>query len=165
LLTYVEKWVAQNQTESQIIAQLQAFCSNLGPLAPECNSFVATYAPQIITWIENKEPPATICAQIGACTSRKLARANAVKKLTQKRNEEQGVCQVCQLVVTYVEQLVSQNNTIAEIEQQVDAMCALLPSPINGACTSIVNQYLPQLVQWIISKEDPSTFCSSVGLC
>lgn len=166
--TYVEQWVAQNQTEAQIIAQLQSFCTNLGPLAPECNSFVATYAPQIISWAEKKETPQVICQQIGACTTaRKLVRANAVKQLqrSDKRSEEQGVCQVCELVVTYVEQLISQNNTVNEIEQKVDAMCALLPSPLNGVCVNLVNQYLPQLIQWILSKEDPTNFCTSVNLC
>jgi hypothetical protein len=36
-------------------------------------------------------------------------------------------------LIHLTDNLVGQNNTIAEIEQQVDAMCALLPSPINGA--------------------------------
>jgi len=167
VVTYVEKWVAQNQTEAQIIQQLQAFCANLGPLAPECSSFVATYAPQIITWLENKEPPSTICAQLGVCSSARsqLVRSKAVKTLKDKRNVEQGACQICQLVVTYVENLLQQNNTVQQIEQKVDAMCALLPSPINNLCTSIVNSYLPQLIQWIVNKEDPQAFCSSVDLC
>jgi hypothetical protein len=43
VVTYVEKWVAQNQTESQIIAQLQAFCSNLGPLAPEVSFLLYSF--------------------------------------------------------------------------------------------------------------------------
>jgi len=168
VVTYVEKWLAQNQTEAQIIAQLQAFCSNLGPLSPECSSFVASYAPQIISWLENKEPPSTICAQIGVCGSARrpqLLRSKAVKSLKDKRNVEQGACQICQLVVTYVENLLQQNNTVQEIEQKVDAMCALLPSPINNLCTSIVNSYLPQLIQWLVNKEDPQAFCSSVDLC
>jgi hypothetical protein len=58
--------------------------------------------------LENKEPPSTICAQLGVCTSvrkNKLARAHAVKTLKDKRNVEQGACQICQLVVTYVENL------------------------------------------------------------
>jgi saposin len=169
VVTYVEKWVAQNQTEQQIIQQLQAFCSNLGPLSPECSSFVSSYAPQIIAWLENKEPASTICAQLGVCSSvRKpqLFRANAVRNVKKdKRNVEQGACQICQLVVTYVENLIQQNNTVQEIEQKVDQMCTLLPSPINNLCTSIVNSYLPQLIQWLVNHENPQAFCSSVSLC
>lgn len=175
VITYVENWVAQNQTEAEIIAQLQSFCSNLGPLSPECSSLVATYAPQMIQWIENKESPTTFCAQVGVCSSLRLRRTPAVNQLprrTQRQakrdvaEETQGpVCQVCQLVITYVENLVAQNNTIAAIEAEVDQLCAALPSPLNGACTSLVNQYLPQMVQWIINKENPAAFCASVGLC
>jgi len=84
---------------------------------------------------------------------------------SQKREVEQGVCPVCQLVVTYVEQLIAQNSTIAEIEQQVDALCNMLPSPGNSLCVSLVATYLPQMIQWILNKENPQMFCQSVGLC
>jgi saposin len=181
VMTYVEQWVAQNQTEAEIVAQLQSFCNALGPLSPECSSLVATYAPQMIQWIENKEAPATFCTQIGVCSSNKvdhkIRRNPAVNQLPRKTQRQHahkrevveetqgGVCQVCELVMTYVEQLVAQNNTIAAIEAELDQMCAVLPSPLNSACTSIVNQYLPQMVQWIVNKENPATFCSTVGLC
>lgn len=99
----------------------------------------------MIQWIENRENPATFCAQVGLCTSAKvdkLRRNPAVNQLprrTQRAKREvaeetQGAaCQICQLVITYVEQLISQNNTIAAIEAEVDQMCAVLPSPLNSA--------------------------------
>jgi len=176
-IQYVEGYVAQNQTEAEIIAQLQTFCTALGPLAAECNSLVATYTPQMIQWINNKESPALFCTQVGVCSSIKVDRIRrnpAVNQLPRKTHkhkrevveETQGaVCQVCELVITYVEQLVAQNNTIASIEAELDQMCAVLPSPLNSACVSIVNQYLPQMVQWIVNKENPATFCATVGLC
>jgi len=179
-ITYVEEYVSQNQTEAEIVAQLQSFCGILGPLASECDSLIATYAPQMIQWIENKQSPATFCTEIGACSSvkvDKIRRNPAVNQLPRKTHrqpkhkreiveETQGaVCQVCELVITYVEQLVAQNNSIAAIEAEVDQMCTLLPAPLNSACVSVVNQYLPQMVQWILNKENPATFCSTVGLC
>jgi len=172
-IQYVEGYVAENQTEQEIIAQLQTFCSALGPLSAECQSLIATYAPQMIKWVQNNENPQTFCTQVGACTS-SLRRTPAVRQLPRKSKhskreiveETQGaVCQVCELVITYVEQLVSQNNTIAGIEAEVDQMCTVLPSPLSSACVSLVNQYLPQMVTWIVNKENPATFCSTVGLC
>lgn len=102
----------------------------------------------MIQWIENKENPATFCAQVGVCSSIKvdrLRRNPAVNQLPRRQRqakrevveETQGaVCQICQLVITYVEQLVAQNNTIAAIEAEVDQMCAVLPSPLNSAVCS-----------------------------
>jgi len=165
VVTYVEKYVEANQTEQEIITQLQALCSNFGPLQPECASFVASYAPQIIAWVIAKEPPATICAQLRVCSTPKLHARKHLQKHVEKRDVEQGACQICELIVTYVEQLVAQNNTISEIEQKIDALCALIPSPGSGICQTLVNGYLPQIINWVIKKESPQTVCSQVKAC
>jgi len=165
---YVEKWMAENSTEQSIIDRLEVFCSALGPASPECKSIVATYLPQLIAWIEAKESPLVFCSQVGLCTgetqsSVQQPRLNGLR--TQKRSEEQGACPICEMVVTYVEQLVAQNNTIAEIVAKVEEVCNLLPSPGSSFCDSLAQQYVPQLVQWILNKENPQNFCTSIGFC
>jgi len=178
VMTYIEQFVAQNSTEQSIITQLQSFRSILGPLQSECSSFVATYTPQAIEWIEKQEPPAAFCQQVGLCTSTlnrdlkqrkhfslKFPKVTQMEKRETSEEEQGGVCQVCQLVMSYVESFIGQNKTISSIEAELDQLCAILPSPLSGICTSVVNQYLPQMVQWLLNKESPSSFCSQVGLC
>jgi len=175
---YVEQWVQQNATEKVIIQRLQSFCSDIGPLQPECQSFVATYAPRLIKWIIDKENPDVFCSQVHICTNDRdlsLTKDNLMKlrilyQLTQalkdkKREESQTLCQVCQLVITYVEEWVVQNNTLSEIEKKIERVCGIAPPPINGYCDQVVVGYLPAMVNWIVRKEDPETFCSTTRLC
>jgi saposin len=171
IILQVESYLAQNQTEQQIVSQLDAVCQSLGPLSSECVSLVASYVPQMIAWIEQKESPSAFCGQIGVCGARPARRLPVVRRerLT-KRDENEPVelqqvsCQICQLIVHYVEQYLAQNNTIAQIEAKLDKVCADF-GPISGVCTSAVNSYLPQLIAWINNKENPNAFCSSIHVC
>jgi len=157
---YVETWVAENATEQVIIQRLNAICSDLGPLQPECSSFVAIYVPKLIAWIENNQDPDTFCKEVRLCTSQ-----NIIKEKKVKREEFQDKCQICQLLVTYVDQLVSQKNTIAEIESKVDEVCNMVRDPFSSVCKSFVASYLPSLINWVIKEENPQAFCSQVRMC
>jgi len=167
VMTAIDTWLESNQTEAEIAAQLDVLCNALGPLASECNSLVATYLPQMIAWVEKNENPTAFCTQIGLCTSQKKFKPKPiVRERRDESAEEQGAaCQICQVVMGYVEQFVAQNNTIAEMETALDSFCNALPSPLSSMCTSLVNQYLPQMVAWIVKKEAPAAFCTQVGLC
>jgi len=154
----VENWIAANETEEAIIDRLQRFCGALGPVAPECQSIVAEILPRLIKWIENKENPLVFCTQVGLCTS-------AVSQKSKKRDQEQSKCEVCQMIVTYVESLIGQNSTVAEIVAKVEDLCNLLPAPASSLCDQLAQQYVPQLVKWILNKENPQAFCAHFGLC
>jgi len=175
-VTYVEKWVAENATEVVIIERLDVLCSALGPLGPECDSFNAIYVPKLIEYLIAKEDPQVFCAQIGICQSRRAHQIRKISAKTQhrlqsvaKRNEAElqqtGKCQICQVVVTYVEQLVAQNQTVAEIIVKVDELCSFTPPPLQQVCDTIAAKYIPSLVAWILKKENPQAFCAQVGLC
>jgi len=181
IVTYVEKWVAENATEQAIVQRLDVFCGDLGPLSPECDSFVAIYVPRLITWIIAKENPQKFCAQVHLCNSNKLSeriqsklsertqnrlnRVHTAIKRTESDSQQSGGCQICQVVVTYVEQLVAQNKTVAEIVVKVEELCSFTPPPLNQVCDSIASKYVPSLVKWILKKENPQAFCAQVKLC
>jgi len=57
IVGYVESYLAQNQTQQQIIEQLDQLCALLGPLASQCDAFVAAYVPQLIQWIQKTVNP------------------------------------------------------------------------------------------------------------
>jgi len=169
VMSSIEAWLAQNATEQEIIAQLDVLCAALGPLSSSCDSLVSTYAPEMIQWVEKNENPAAFCAQVGLCTN--STHAEQVK-LRNKREESEeteeaqsALCQICQVVVSYVDQFLQQNNTVSEIETELDNFCNALPSPLSGFCTSMVSSYLPQMIQWIVKKEAPAAFCGQVDLC
>jgi saposin len=170
---YVEKWLAENTTEQAIIDRLDVFCNELPGVGAECQAIVSIYLPDLIKWIENKETPLVFCTQVDLCSSEKdllydnpKIDASLEQQDTQKRDVSQvSKCEVCEVIVTYVEQLVAANNTIAVIVSKVEQLCNLLPAPASGICDTIAAKYVPQLVKWILSKENPQTFCSHIGFC
>jgi hypothetical protein len=57
-----------------------------------------------------------------------------------------------------------QNATIAEIEARLDAICALA-GPYASECAALVDQYLPQIIQYVEKNETPANVCMQLGLC
>jgi len=172
---YVEKWLAENTTEQAIVDRLDVFCNELPGVGPECQAIVATYLPDLIKWIE-KETPLVFCTQVDLCSSEKDLLYDSPRidshlehQDTQKRDDHDvsqvSKCEVCEVIVTYVEQLVAANNTMAAIVTKVEQLCNLLPAPASGICDQIAAKYVPQLVKWILNKENPQTFCSHIGFC
>jgi len=180
--TYVDKWVSENSTEEVIAQHLEQFCVDLGPLSPECQSFVSIYVPKLIDWVVAKENPQTFCAQVGLCSTSKkfftyqgkIARITKREEVEEEEEEdyfesfeeEQSAgCQVCQLIVTYVENLAAKNSTETEMIAKVEELCSLFGSPFVQACDQFVSSHLPKLITWIMQKENPQAFCAQVRLC
>jgi saposin len=155
-----ESYVTNNATDQQIEAKLDAVCGDLpSPYNGECTLIVNAYLPQIIAWIQNNESPATLCAQLSLCSSKKS------EVIPIKRAVEQSPCALCELVVEMAESYLANNATDQQIEAKLDAACAALPSPYNGQCTSLVNTYLPQIISYLQNNEPPATICAQLSLC
>jgi len=178
VVTYVEKWITENATERAIAERLDVFCSALGPLSPECDSFNAIYVPKLINWIVAKQPPQIFCAEVHLCQSARLPvikekieqkmrlnRMHSHIKRADNEVQQSGGCQICQVVVTYVEQLVAQNQTVNVIVKKVEELCSFTPPPLNQVCDTMATKYVPSLVAWILKKENPQAFCAQVKLC
>jgi hypothetical protein len=152
----IEKYVTSNSTEAEIIKIVDNIC-NIAPssLRPICESFIAQYGQEVISLLVNREPPATICKQIGLCAS-----------VTEHAPMRAGnaYCGLCTYIAQQVESLVSSQASEAEIEAALEAACANL-GPISSACQAGVAEYLPYLIDLAISEEDPDKICQALSLC
>lgn len=74
-------------------------------------------------------------------------------------------CDMCRFLVGYVEDLVGQKQSVADIVTACSAMCGLAPREMAAACRGFVSAYVPFLVQYLIDTENPAAACSSVGVC
>jgi saposin len=154
----VENQLDNNATESEIQKKLDSLCSNLpDPYNGECTLIVNAYLTQMIQWIENNETPQVVCQQLSLCPKQEEEEV--------KRDIEQNVCAVCELVVQVAESYVENNATQKEIEQALEAVCKDLPSPYKTECLLIAKSYLPQIIQWLENNEPPHTFCIQLNLC
>ena len=52
------------------------------------------------------------------------------------------------MAVTVVEQYLAQNKTVEQIEAKIEVLCKLMPG-YEDQCVTFVEQYVPQLIEWI----------------
>ena len=69
------------------------------------------------------------------------------------------------MAVTLAESYISNGHTVEQIEAALESMCALLPQDYQSTCDAFVEQYTPQLINWIVEHGEPHAFCVKVGLC
>jgi len=74
IMSEVEDVLAANATQAEIEAALDNACNILPKtLTAMCVAFVNQYADAIIQLLLNKEPPSTICTQLGLCSSTRIS--------------------------------------------------------------------------------------------
>ena len=84
-VNFIEGYLAENATETQIIKYLDAICAlSPGSFAAQCKSFVQQEVPALIQYIINTESPETACTQLGLCftAAKENFRAKNPKKVT-----------------------------------------------------------------------------------
>jgi len=82
-----------------------------------------------------------------------------------RRMQQQQGCALCEFVVQTVEGFVTSNSSEAQILNFLNRACTLLPDPYSGQCLQIVAAKGPELIQWIIEKENPQLLCQQLTLC
>jgi saposin len=153
VMTEVEKLLASNFTESKIEEVLDKVCGYLpSALQSPCQELINQYLPELIELLESKETPEVVCQQIGLCTSTLKVRGSTE-------------CALCQIVMTEVERLLASNFTESKIEEVLDSVCSYLPELLQEPCDNLVNQYLPELIELLESKETPEVVCEQISLC
>jgi len=76
----------------------------------------------------------------------------------------QGSCGICVTVVAAIENWVESNATVAQVEQQLDTLCSLIPA-FTTVCDQLIDYGIKDIVQYIQQNESPNTVCQQVGLC
>eukprot|EP01110_Echinostelium_bisporum_P004881 TRINITY_DN22079_c0_g1_i1.p1 TRINITY_DN22079_c0_g1~~TRINITY_DN22079_c0_g1_i1.p1 ORF type:complete len:224 (-),score=104.07 TRINITY_DN22079_c0_g1_i1:87-758(-) len=162
----VEGLLESNKTETEILDDVEKSCNILisKTFIATCKGLVATYGPQIIQSLENKENPDTICSSVGLCNSTAVAEAPVASF--------KGVggaieCGTCVFIAGRVENWVGQNKTEDEILHILETECDVLIDPKwVSSCKTIVEQNGLPIIEKIVSEEPaPSVLCSDLGFC
>jgi len=84
-----------------------------------------------------------------------------------RKVKDQNLCTICQLFITLVENYLAANATEKWIENILHNFpCeAVLPPDLAAQCDQFIDQYIPDLIDWINKNEPPNVFCSQMGLC
>jgi hypothetical protein len=152
---YIANQVLSKGSNPDVILFLHDACRFLEvPYSTECTNFIDSHGKQILDWIESEDLGA-VCDALSLCG----------KTIKYQVNDD-TTCSVCKIVALVIENYVSQNKSVEEIEQLLDGFCDAIPdSDLATECVNIANAYTPALINWIIRNETPESACELIGLC
>ena len=91
---------------------------------------------------------------------------NAVWKDMEVPEDTDTVCGVCKDVVNQARDQLESNQTVDDLRAVFEGSCRLIRiKVIVKECITIVNQFIPDLVETLASEMNPSVVCSIAGLC
>jgi len=160
IIKTVEGIIGDNATEQEIVNAVTHVCDILPrTIRPQCQQFIQQNGQALIEILIEQEPPHTACTQLGFCTSKKIR--------IDPKPEDNSLCPICQMFVTLTESYLAQNSTIQEFERYLHQFpCSFFfDGDLEKQCEAFVDQYVPQLIDWVEKNETPNVFCTQAGLC
>lgn len=77
-----------------------------------------------------------------------------------------SVCGICKDMVQQARDQLESNQTQADLKAVFEGSCMLIHiKPIVKECITLVDQFIPELVETLASQMNPSVVCSVAGLC
>jgi len=169
VVSAAENYIKQNYTTDEILAMLEKDCAILGHSSwvTTCQGAIATFGPEIISLVLDKQPADVVCAEIGMCNKSKIVPSKpiALSPPIEVSTGDTIGCTLCELAVKIVEDGVLNNKTMEEILQDLDKFCAALPKGLASECNTTVEEYGPIIIKYIMDGQTPETVCTEITLC
>jgi len=74
-------------------------------------------------------------------------------------------CDICRLMVGKIDEALEDKKTQGEVMDYAEEACDVLPSEYSDQCKAAIEMYGPQIIKMLEAQLDPSTVCSTLGLC
>ncbi|XP_078499374.1 prosaposin [Lissotriton helveticus] len=169
---------------SNYLEFLKKQCDDFGgPMAEECKNWISQYSDVAIQMLIQMKPSA-VCCMAGLCQETKsvpllslvpakvvpakvIPALKLVKAIKKENHPEQTSvqCEICQIVVGKIVDMLENNKTEENIEQALDKVCSLLPQKYSDQCKDLVDTYTPALIALLMEEANPKSICCSLGLC
>lgn len=157
-----ETYIANNNTESDILTFLENDCKLLGikSWVATCQGTIATFGPEIIQLVLDKQPADIVCSEIGLCSNSTKAVAPI------KASNGTVVCEICEMLVYYTEKYIASNKTEGQVLTELSKVCSALPIQSWATdCANIVVEYGDAIIAYIVNEEPPQVVCTEIRLC
>uniref|UniRef100_A0A8B9ICH7 Prosaposin n=1 Tax=Anser brachyrhynchus TaxID=132585 RepID=A0A8B9ICH7_9AVES len=157
-----ESLLENNMTEEQLVNDIEKVCYMLPHgVIGQCKDFVDSYGKAVVIMLLEATDPRAICTMLRLCPRRGAARgvAAALEPATG------SFCNVCQILITYFDNELLKNETLAELGDVLEKGCELLPAPLTGQCEALVVQYEPAAVRLLVQMMDPDFVCTKIRAC
>ncbi|XP_067408762.1 prosaposin-like isoform X2 [Emydura macquarii macquarii] len=152
-----------NRTEAEMVYEMEKVCSVLPQgIKDQCKDFVETYGKAVIDMLLEATNPEAVCIMLKLCPSN---RPSPAVRIVPEKLQAGDFCDVCKMIVAYLEKQLEKNATAGEIEAALEKVCHFLPESVSDTCVQFVEQYEPMLVTLLTELMDPTFVCSKLGVC
>ncbi|XP_054918958.2 uncharacterized protein Sap-r [Dermacentor andersoni] len=80
--------------------------------------------------------------------------------------DKSSVCNICKEMVKEARDQLLSNETQEELREVLEGSCALIPIEfVSKLCKDMVDNFIPDLIDILVSRLDPDQVCTIAGLC
>lgn len=138
-------------------------CTELPIAGDKCKNLAEGLVPVIMQWFQASSTPLELCSAAGACSL--VAQASTLKiNKPLHRVGDSGECAICKFVVGEIKVLISDTETMKNVNEAAHATCASLPKDIADICHTMWDTYEPMFISFI-NTASPDDLCALSGLC
>ncbi|CAB3995682.1 hypothetical protein BSL78_18317 [Paramuricea clavata] len=167
--------------QKEIIAALEALCTEFGSFADQCKSYIDQYLPLILDELATLDDPTEICNELGLCNSTQKAAGilqPPSKKLLipimpgpviftppekKEKSADADQCDECKAAVTQLHTLLTTNST--KVLEILNNVCAGLKKG-PAECKVAVSLYGKQVIAALTEiTSDSAKLCQELELC
>ncbi|KAM4031450.1 prosaposin [Anomaloglossus baeobatrachus] len=154
-------------------------CEQLGGVSEMCKNYINQYG-EIGLQMFIQLPAQVICSGSGLCAQKQATPmvemtpakvlVPAVKlqpavKIAEKPVQLDPFCEICEMVVTKLEDLLKKNSTEEYIKEALEKICNIVPSKYHDKCVEFIDQYSEAVIILLQQEVPPKIICSAIGCC
>ncbi|XP_029033068.1 prosaposin [Osmia bicornis bicornis] len=169
VLHYIQETMTNPTTEDKLKQALEKVCTKLpGSIKDECTEFVDSYGDAIVAILVQEIDPSQVCPMLRLCPSERLMKlweSVPAKFVLEEEQKDKPSCPLCLLAVTQIYNVIKNNKTEANIEDQLNKLCFHLPESLSEQCIDFVKGYSKELIELLLADLTPQEVCVYIKLC